>query len=43
MKPKRFLPDRYEIAVTCVHEFPDGTVGVWWEDSDTFRVKPSRL
>jgi len=40
MKPKRWLPDRYNIWVRCMHEFDSGGEdGVAWFEVKAFRVK----
>jgi hypothetical protein len=41
MKRRRWLPEKYDVYVTCIHEFPDLTTGVWWIDGGSFRVKRS--
>jgi len=34
----RYPPGRYVVVVTCIHQFDDGSEGIWYEEEDTFRV-----
>ena len=43
MKPRRFLPDKYLVIVSCLHKFEDGSFKESWSENETVRVKPARI